>query len=105
MTISTASQVDVLSSTINEYPYFQPLRALYLKGLKQKESYKYNNTLKITAAHTADRSVLFDYITSEVFNQNEISDQIKQNSDSIKFLEVNAVVLLKYSSIYTIPTS
>ena len=87
----TASQVDVLSSTINEYPYFQPLRALYLKGLKQKESYKYNNTLKITAAHTADRSVLFDYITSEVFNQNEISDQIKQNSDSIKFLEVNAV--------------
>ena len=87
----TASQVDALSSTINEYPYFQPLRALYLKGLKQKESYKYNNTLKITAAHTADRSVLFDYITSEVFNQNEISDQIKQNSDSIKFLEVNAV--------------
>jgi len=87
----TASQVDALSSKINEYPYFQPLRALYLKGLKQKESYKYNNTLKITAAHTADRSVLFDYITSEVFNQNEISDQIKQNSDSIKFLEVNAV--------------
>jgi hypothetical protein len=86
----TASQVDVLSSKIKEYPYFQPLRALYLKGLKQKESYKYNHTLKITAAHTADRSVLFDYITSDVFNQNEISEQIKQNSDSIKFLEVNA---------------
>ena len=86
----TASQVDALSSKINEYPYFQPLRALYLKGLKQKESYKYNNTLKITAAHTADRSVLFDYITSDVFNQNEISEQIKQNSESIKFIEVNA---------------
>ncbi len=86
----TASQVDALSSKINEYPYFQPLRALYLKGLKQKESYKYNNTLKITAAHTADRSVLFDYITSDIFNQNEISEQIKQNSESIKFIEVNA---------------
>ncbi len=87
----TAVQADNLSSQINDFPYFQPLRALYLKGLKQKESYKYNNALKITAAHTADRSVLFDYITSEVFNQNEISEQIKQNSEAIKSIEVNAI--------------
>jgi hypothetical protein len=87
----TASQVDTLSTQIKDYPYFQPLRALYLKGLKQKESYKYNNALKITAAHTADRSVLFDYITSDVFNQNEISEQIKQNSESIKSIDVNAI--------------
>ncbi|MBL87475.1 MAG: hypothetical protein CMO82_12535 [Winogradskyella sp.] len=85
----TASQTDALLAKIIEFPYFQPLRALYLKGLKQKESYKYNNALKVTAAHTADRSVLFDYITSEVFNQNEISNQIKQNSEHIKSLEVN----------------
>jgi hypothetical protein len=87
----TASQVDALSTQIKTYPYFQPLRALYLKGLKQKESYKYNNNLKITAAHTADRSVLFDYITSVTFNQNEISEQIKQNSEHIKSIEVNAI--------------
>ena len=87
----TASQVDALSTQIKDYPYFQPLRALYLKGLKQKESYKYNNALKVTAAHTADRSVLFDYITSEVFNQNEISEHIKQNSEYIKSIDVNCV--------------
>jgi hypothetical protein len=87
----TASQTDVLLAKINEYPYFQPLRALYLKGLKQKESYKYNKALKVTAAHTADRSVLFDYITSEIFNQNEISNQIKQNSEYIKSIDVNEV--------------
>ncbi|WP_430466667.1 hypothetical protein [Winogradskyella ouciana] len=87
----TGYQTDMLSSKINEYPYFQPLRALHLKGLKQKESYKYNNALKITAAHTADRSVLFDYITSDVFNQNEISNQIKQNSENIKSIEVSEV--------------
>lgn len=86
----TAAQSDALASKTNAYPYFQPIRALYLKGLKLKESYKYNNALKITAAHTTDRSVLFDYITSEVFQQNEISEQIKHNSESIKFLEVNA---------------
>ncbi|WP_400077033.1 hypothetical protein [Winogradskyella sp. R77965] len=87
----TATQSKALALKIDEYPYFQPLRALYLKGLKQKESYKYNNTLKITAAHTADRSVLFDYITSDVFNQNEVSEQIKQNSEAIKSIEVNEV--------------
>lgn len=87
----TASQADKLSSAINEYPYFQPLRAIYLKGLKLKDSYKYNNALKITAAHTADRSVLFDYITSDVFNQNEVSQQIKQNSEAIKSIEVFAI--------------
>lgn len=87
----TATQTDALMAKINEFPYFQPLRALYLKGLKQKESYKYNNALKVTAAHTADRSVLFDYITSEVFNQNEISNQIKQNSENIKSIEVKDI--------------
>ncbi|SDH08759.1 tetratricopeptide repeat protein [Winogradskyella thalassocola] len=87
----TASQTEALSSAIKEYPYFQSLRALYLKGLKQKESYKYNNALKITAAHTTDRSVLFDYITSDVFNQNEISEQIKQNTEHIKSIEVNEI--------------
>ncbi|MBU2927441.1 hypothetical protein [Winogradskyella psychrotolerans] len=87
----TVAQTEALSSAIKEFPYFQSLRALYLKGLKQKESYKYNNALKITAAHTTDRSVLFDYITSDVFNQNEISQQIKQNTEHIKSIEVNEV--------------
>jgi hypothetical protein len=87
----TAAQSSALAKTIDEFPYFQPLRAIHLKGLKQKESYKYNNALKVTAAHTVDRSVLFDYITSEVFNQNDISNQIKQNSESIKSIEVEAI--------------
>ncbi|MDN3492856.1 hypothetical protein [Winogradskyella bathintestinalis] len=87
----TASQTEMLSSAIKDFPYFQPLRALYLKGLKQIESYKYNNALKVTAAHTADRSVLFDYITSNSFNQNKISDQIKQNIEHIKSIVVNEV--------------
>ncbi|WP_299129803.1 hypothetical protein [uncultured Winogradskyella sp.] len=87
----SASQSAVLLEKINEYPYFQSLRALYLKGLKEKESYKYNNTLKITAAYTTDRSVLFDYITSTVFNQNEISQHIKQNSEYLKSITVSEI--------------
>lgn len=85
----SVSQTESLGDSIKSYPYFQALHALYLKGLKQKESYKYNNALKTTAAYTTDRSVLFDFITSDSFNQNEISEQIKQNSENLKDIEVN----------------
>ena len=83
--------IDGLKSFVGEYPFFQPIHALYLKALKNKDSYKYNNSLKTTAAYTTDRSVLFDFITSEVFNQNKISQQIKQNSEYIKSIKVNDI--------------
>jgi len=86
-----AEQIDGLKALVDQYPYFQSGRALYLKALKNKESYRYNNALKVTAAHTTDRSILFDFITSEVFNQNIISEQIKQNSEYIKAIEVNEI--------------
>ncbi len=75
-TILSPSQTRELEDIIEEYPYFQAARALHLKGLKNLDSYKYNNALKITAAHTADRDVLFDYITSKEFIQNNIADTI-----------------------------
>ncbi|OMP31643.1 hypothetical protein [Mangrovimonas sp. DI 80] len=85
----TSEQLSDITAVIKEYPYFQAARALHLKGLKHTESFRYNPELKTTAAYTTDRSILFDYITSEAFNQNEISFQIKQNSEHIKQLDVN----------------
>ncbi|TDQ30243.1 hypothetical protein [Tenacibaculum caenipelagi] len=58
-----------ITAIIQEYPYFQSARALRLKILKNQESYKYNNELKITASYTTDRTVLFDFITSEAFKE------------------------------------
>ncbi|HKL89544.1 MAG TPA: hypothetical protein VJ880_00030, partial [Allomuricauda sp.] len=75
-TILSPKQTRELEDIIEEYPYFQAARALHLKGLKNLDSYKYNNALKVTAAHTADRDVLFDYITSKEFVQNNIADAI-----------------------------
>jgi hypothetical protein len=60
-----------LKSVIDEFPYFQSARVLYLKGLKNQNSFKYNNELKVTAAYTTDRTVLFDFITSKVFNNTQ----------------------------------
>ncbi|WCO02265.1 hypothetical protein [Psychroserpens ponticola] len=85
----TPEQTQQLQELITEFPYAQSARALYLKGLKNKESFKYNQELKTTAAYTTDRSILFDYVTSEAFNQNEISQIIKQNSEHLKGIIVN----------------
>jgi tetratricopeptide (TPR) repeat protein len=73
----TEKQVEALGSVLNEFPYFQSARALRLKGLYNQNSFKYNYALKVTAAHTTDRTVLFDFITSETFTaiQNDFYDR------------------------------
>ena len=62
-----------LEELVKEFPYFQSARSLLLKGLHKTNSYKYNSTLKQTAAYTIDRKVLFDFITSPIFINNETS--------------------------------
>ena len=60
-------QTEVLGKVLDEFPFFQSARALRLKGLYNQNSFKYNYALKVTAAHTTDRTVLFDFITSDTF--------------------------------------
>ena len=76
----TIQQVETaeLKTVVDEFPYFQTARALYLKGLQNQDSFKYNNELKTTAAHTTDRTVLFDFIVSNKFNtpKKEIHQQL-----------------------------
>ena len=84
----TTDQTKELRGLLDEFPYFQSAHALYLKGLKNQESFTYNKALKVTAAHTTDRNVLFDYITSPLFSQNEISEQIKHHEQKLMGLPV-----------------
>ena len=60
-------QTVALEKVLDEFPFFQSARALRLKGLFNQNSFKYNYALKVTAAHTTDRTVLFDFITSDTF--------------------------------------
>lgn len=76
-------QTNQLEDILKEYPYFQAARAMHLKGLKNLNSFKYNNALKLTAAYTADRDILFDFITSKDFLQNTIADSITGKSTSL----------------------
>jgi hypothetical protein len=84
----SSEDVKELNAILDAYPYFQSARALQLKGLKIQNSFLYNEALKVAAAYTTDRDVLFDYITSDVFMQDEISELILQNAEAIKELPV-----------------
>ena len=88
----TEQQTSDLENILDDFPYFQAAHFLYLNGLKNQNSFKYNNELKITATYTMDRSVMFDYITSSDFNsrlQTEALSLSKVSSaDEISFLEI-----------------
>ncbi|MDO4880941.1 MAG: tetratricopeptide repeat protein [Capnocytophaga sp.] len=65
----TLSQVYELENIIHDFPFFQVARAVHLKVLYTQGSYRYNKALKITASHIGNRSVLFDFITSNSFKE------------------------------------
>ena len=71
----TPEQTKILKEIIDTYPYFQCAHALHLKGLKNQQSFTYNNALKTTAAHSTDRSLLFEYITSTDFTNNTSQEE------------------------------
>ena len=84
-----------------EYPYFQLAKATYLKGLKQNNNFKYNKTLKSTAAITVDRSVLFDFITDFEFTATKsstkkesvsVQEPSKDNDKKAAFLETEKLL-------------
>ena len=74
----TKEEIISLVTVLEAYPYFQVAQVLVLKGLKEQRSFKYNKTLKKVAAYTTSRTVLFDYITSDILDYNDFS--IKENS-------------------------
>ena len=85
--ISSVTQINQLEEIITDYPYFQAAHAVHLKGLKNTNSFKYNNALKVTAAHTANRDVLFDFITSPEFLDN--SNKVTAITELAKLKEMN----------------
>ncbi|NHN26521.1 hypothetical protein FIA58_012615 [Flavobacterium jejuense] len=77
-------QTMALEIILQQFPFFQSVKALHLKGLYNQESFRYNYELKKTAAHTNDRSILFDFITSDSFTtlqKNTINVQEKTISN------------------------
>lgn len=85
-------QTAELETLLSEFPFLQSARAIYLKGLYNQNSFRYNTELKKTAAYTTDRSILFDFITSEQFQTIEkevfVQQEIAVQSISVKDSEI-----------------
>lgn len=87
-------QTASLEKIVHEFPYFQSAKALTLKGLYNLNSFKYNFALKVAAAHTTDRSVLFDFITSDNFTaiQKEFYDKKTLELHNIDVIESEIII-------------
>lgn len=66
-TLIQRTDIPELKQLLEQYPYVQALRSLYLKALYSNESTSYNQELKKTAAYTLDRDILFNFIVSDNF--------------------------------------
>jgi hypothetical protein len=89
-------QTIALENVVLQFPYFQAARALHLKGLYNQESFRYNYELKKTAAYTTDRTILFEFITSDNFTaiQQEKIDEIQRSLLDIEVHHMEKVIVL-----------
>ena len=89
-------QTIALENVVLQFPYFQSARALHLKGLFNQESFRYNYELKKTAAYTTDRTILFEFITSDNFTaiQQEKIDEIQKSLLDIEVHHMEEVIVL-----------
>ena len=85
-----------LESIVLQFPYFQAVRALYLKGLYNQDSFRYNYELKKTAAYTNDRTILFEFITSANFLaiQQDKIDAVQKSLLDIEVHHMEEVIVL-----------
>lgn len=60
----TKGQTRGLDRILEEHPYFQAAHFLRLYALKKQRSFRYNDSIRKTAAFTTDRELLFNYITN-----------------------------------------
>lgn len=86
----TTEQTKELDSIIKEHPYFQAARVLQLYGLYKQNSLYYNKNLKLAAAATTDRQILFEFINTPQFSQHSVSKEITQQQSKLKEISVIA---------------
>ena len=96
----TKEQAQRLDDIVLEYPYFQAARVLQLKILHSLQDYRYSKALKLAAVHVTDRTVLYNFINSEVvipdFNTLKSDfEQIKQKR-ALKDEDVKASPSISY---------
>jgi len=78
------TDVSRLNELCSKYPYCSSLHKLRLKALKDSGSEAYNKELKMTAAISSNRTMLFDFITQKTFqSSSKPSQEAKTAEDKL----------------------
>ena len=93
---------ETLDQVLRVFPYFQSARVLKLKHLYNQDSFNYNHALKVAAAYTTDRSILFDFITSDSFVSVQKGHYEKKLEE---LMNINVIGLEEVKVAYQEPTA
>ncbi len=103
------STLDSLKEILDEYPFFQAGRMLWMKNLHLLDSIKYNNELKLAAAHINDRAKLFELINASytlkdqvvtLEKEEEIVEIAERNDDLENYFQVDDVYITQKGTEY-----
>lgn len=73
-----------LKEMIDDFPYFQTARTLYLKNLHNINSYKFDTELKKHAIYIGNRKQLYQFLIQEVKQKNDEFELLPIDSDSFE---------------------
>lgn len=82
------SDVDELRREISNYPYVQPLRALYLLSLNKFQPESYQKELAVTAAYTTDKKILYQLVNPAVRAFVSNTEKAKPVAEEVKEVPV-----------------
>lgn len=88
----TMEQLPQIRALLEKYSYFYPLRVLLLKLVYAQNSADYAQQLRMTAVHSTNRELLFDWVMTpffeEEFHLQEISEKEPQEDKDNTFVEL-----------------
>ncbi|MCX6301477.1 MAG: hypothetical protein NTW82_04780 [Bacteroidia bacterium] len=84
-----------VSELIDIFPYFQSAYMLLLKGLRNTSDVRFENQLRISAMHIADREVLYYFLKKENVIKDKSETVIQQRADSSSISEESQQVVIE----------
>lgn len=81
-----------LQKLITQYPFAQTLHLLYLKGLRNTGSIKYENQLPITSIQSPNREILYNLTIQENFIK-KIEQELSEEKETTKEAKSSEIIL------------
>ena len=83
--------LEILNSSISEFPYIQNIRALRLMGIHQFSPELYQQELSKTAAYTTDKKILYHLINKKASSEVQNSSISYEISEPLVETEINRI--------------